>query len=140
MAKAIESSLAGLEGRVADSVSNKLLAERCQLTKNGDECVQIATPPCPTPETTDAGDCDDLPPLVIATGIMGGAWLHWWRDLREKPKVPASGQTPQTKVSPWNKECECLRTASIHSRMVFRAAAREGSPRSVGCGLVLQPS
>lgn len=64
VAKAIESSLAGLEGRVADSVSNKLLAKGCQLAKNGDECVQVATPPCPTPETTDAGDCDDLPPLI----------------------------------------------------------------------------
>lgn len=36
-------------------------------------------------------------PVVVAAGIVGGAWLHWWRDLRENPKVPASGQTPQTR-------------------------------------------
>lgn len=63
LAKAIEDSLAGLDGRVADAVSNKLLAEGCQLTKADSECVQTATPqpPCPTP----SGDsCDDSQPLI----------------------------------------------------------------------------
>ena len=45
--------LAGLEGRVAEAVSRRLLAEGCQLTRAGGECVQEPTPrpPGPTPLT-----------------------------------------------------------------------------------------
>lgn len=45
--------LAGLEARVAEAVSRKLLAEGCQLTRIGGECVQDPTPrpPGPTPLT-----------------------------------------------------------------------------------------
>ena len=30
-------------------------------------------------------------PLIVATGIAGGVWLYWWRDLRLKSKAPAAG-------------------------------------------------
>ena len=40
-------SLEGLEGRVADAVSGKLLAEGCQVTKATEECVGAVPPPMP---------------------------------------------------------------------------------------------
>ena len=40
-------SLEGLEGRVADAVSRKLLAEGCQVTKAPEECVGAVPPPMP---------------------------------------------------------------------------------------------
>ena len=34
-------------------------------------------------------------PLIVATGIAGGVWLHWWRDHRKKRKTTSGGgQTP----------------------------------------------
>ena len=45
VAKAIEDSLAGLEGRVADAVSANLLAEGCRVTKPDTECVRTTPPP-----------------------------------------------------------------------------------------------
>ena len=40
-------SLDGLEGRVADAISRKLLAEGCQVTKAPEECVDAVPPPMP---------------------------------------------------------------------------------------------
>ena len=39
--------LEGLEGRIADAVSKKLLAEGCQLTKTPEGCGGVAPPPLP---------------------------------------------------------------------------------------------
>lgn len=50
----------GLAERVAEVVFDKLLAEGCQLTTDG-ECV-TPQPPCPTP--LDAEACDDSPPSI----------------------------------------------------------------------------
>ena len=47
-------SLEGLEGRVADAVSRKLLAEGCQVTKAPDDCVAVVPPPMPTPITVNS--------------------------------------------------------------------------------------
>lgn len=52
--KTIKGNLAGLDGRIAEAVSNRLLAEGCTLTST-DECPPT---PCPTPT-----DCPD-PPLT----------------------------------------------------------------------------
>lgn len=54
VAKTIQDSLAGLEGRIVDALSNKLLAAGCTLTSS-DECPPI---PCPPP----AGDDCPAPP------------------------------------------------------------------------------
>lgn len=32
--------------------------------------------------------------LIVATGIAGGIWLYWWRDLRQKRKAPGGGHAP----------------------------------------------
>ena len=48
--------LAGLEGRVADAVSRRLLAAGCQVTRSGGECVRNPTPqpPHPAPVTVNS--------------------------------------------------------------------------------------
>lgn len=32
--------------------------------------------------------------LIVGTGVVGGAWLYWWRECRKKPAAPADGQAP----------------------------------------------
>ena len=42
---------------------------------------------------TDLTDLQSIrTPLIVVAGIAGGLWLHWWRDHRQKPQAPASGQ------------------------------------------------
>ena len=36
-----------------------------------------------------------MPMVMVAAGMAGGVWLHWWRDHREKPRDPASGSSGQ---------------------------------------------
>ena len=52
--KKVEDKLEGLEGRVAKTVSDKLLAAGCQVTKTDEECEADPPPPPPPPATVES--------------------------------------------------------------------------------------
>ena len=88
MTSGIQNGLAGLEGRVADAVTNKLLATGCPLTNEENECVPAAPPePCPPPNVLEELDCGVSPPSITVkskfTLLYENARLTDDRDITE---------------------------------------------------------